>query len=287
MSLTEQAPAKVNLTLKVIGRRSDGFHELVSLVAFASVSDFLFLLPKAETSLSVEGPLAGDLGEDNLVLKAAGILGEHFPDRRTGAFTLDKRLPVAAGLGGGSADAAAALRLMARATPDSIPRETIARVAALSGADVPVCLASKASLVRGRGDDIVQIDGLPALPAVLVNPGVALGTGDVFSALGASPVSDTYKYGNAAPASFGTADELVAHIQDAGNDLESTAVELTPVIAEVRSALRAVAGCRLAQMSGSGPTCFGIFGNADEAGAAARAISATHPHWWVVATELG
>ena len=285
--ISEQAPAKVNLTLKVIGKRPDGFHELVSLAAFASVSDLLVLVPEADASLCVEGPFAGDLGEDNLVLQAAEMLLEHFPNRRTGAFTLDKQLPVAAGLGGGSADAAAALRLMERATPDPVPRETIARVAGLLGADVSVCLASKASMMRGRGDDIMQIAALPELPAVLVNPGVALGTGDVFAALGAPPVKDACADNDAEPASFGSADELAAYIRNTGNDLEATAIKCAPVIAEVRAALRATAGCRLAQMSGSGPTCFGIFGDADEARAAARTLSAAHPHWWVVATQLG
>lgn len=284
--ISERAPAKVNLTLKVIGKRSDGFHELVSLVAFASVGDLLVLVPEGDASLCVEGPFAGDLGEDNLVLQAAKILLEHFPDRRTGAFTLDKQLPVAAGLGGGSADAAAALRLMERATPDLVPSEAIARVARLLGADVSVCLASKASVMRGRGDDIMPIAALPALPAVLVNPGAALGVGDVFAALGASPVEDACADSDAVPASFGSANELVAYIQDTGNDLEATAVKCAPVIAEVRAALRAAAGCRLAQMSGSGSTCFGIFGDADEARFAAQTISATRPQWWVVATQL-
>lgn len=285
--ISERAPAKVNLTLKVIGKRSDGFHELVSLVAFASAGDSLVLVPEGDASLCVEGPFAGDLGEDNLVLQAAKILLEHFPDRRTGAFTLDKQLPVAAGLGGGSADAAAALRLMERATPDAVPSEAIARVARLLGADVSVCLASKASVMRGRGDDIMPIAALPALPAVLVNPGAALGAGDVFAALGASPVEDGCADSDAVPASFGSANELVAYIQDTGNDLEATAVKCAPVIAKVRAALRAAAGCRLAQMSGSGSTCFGIFGDADEARFAAQTISATRPQWWVVATQLG
>lgn len=285
--ISERAPAKVNLTLKVIGKRSDGFHELVSLVAFASVGDSLVLVPEGDASLCVEGPFAGDLGEDNLVLQAAKILLEHFPDRRTGAFTLDKQLPVAAGLGGGSADAAAALRLMERATPDAVPSEAIARVARILGADVSVCLASKASVMRGRGDDIMPIAALPALPAVLVNPGAALGAGDVFAALGASPAEDACADSDAVPASFGSANELVAYIQDTGNDLEATAIKCAPVIAEVRAALRATAGCRLAQMSGSGSTCFGIFGDADEARFAAQTISATRPQWWVVATQLG
>lgn len=287
MTLTEHAPAKVNLTLKVIGKRSDGFHELVSLVAFASVGDALELVPAGEASLGVTGPFASELGGDNLVLQAAKILLEHVPDRQTGAFTLDKRLPVAAGLGGGSADAAAALRLMERATPDAIPRETFARVAGKLGADVPVCLASKASMMRGRGDDITQVAALPVLPSVLVNPGVALGTADVFSALGAAPVGEGYTRDGVGAESFSSADDLVAYIQNTGNDLEGAATKCAPVIAQVRAALHETAGCRMAQMSGSGATCFGIFGDMDQAGGAAQAISAAHPHWWVVATELG
>lgn len=286
MTLSEHAPAKVNLTLKVIGKRADGYHELVSLAAFASQGDKLALDPQENASLSIKGPFAGDLGDDNLVLQAVKLLQECCPGGQAGAFTLEKQIPVAAGLGGGSADAAAALRLMARASSGAIPHEILVRAAGLLGADVPVCLASKAALMRGRGDHITEIAPLPALPAVLVNPGVALATGDVFAALNAPLLNETSAADDRDAISFGSADDLVAHILDTGNDLEPVAIELAPVIADAGAALRAMAGCRMAQMSGSGSTCFGIFGDADEACSAARSLSASHPHWWVVATQL-
>ena len=288
MTLKETAPAKVNLTLKVIGKRSDGFHELISLVAFASVGDVLEFVPEGELSLRVAGPFARDLGEHNLVLRAASLLLEQYPGWRAGAFALDKRLPVASGLGGGSADAAAALRLMERAASEHVPGETIAQTARQLGADVSVCLGSQASVMRGRGEKLTHVSALPALSAVLVNPGVALGTEHVYAALNAPPLKEAHAGGEEnTPVSFESADALIAYIQCTGNDLEAAAIELAPVIAEVRAALQALAGCRLVQMSGSGPTCFGIYGNADEARAAVQIISAAHPQWWVVATELG
>jgi len=287
MTLSEHAPAKVNLTLKVIGRRSDGFHELISLAAFASVGDVVELVPEGEVSLSIRGPFAGDLGEDNIILRAAKLLLEQCPGRRAGSFRLDKQLPVAAGLGGGSADAAAALRLMERATSEPLPSETIADTARQLGADVPVCLGSKTCVMSGRGEKLTHVSVLPALPAVLVNPGVALCTKQVYAALNAAPVKHAQTGEASAPKSFGSADELVAHIQGSGNDLEAAATELVPAIAQVRATLQALAGCRLAQMSGSGPTCFGLYGTADEARSAAQIISTNHPHWWAVATELG
>lgn len=287
MTLQESAPAKVNLTLKILGKRSDGFHQLISLVAFASVGDVLELVPAGEISLRVEGPFASGLGEHNLVLAAANALLERCPGRRAGAFALDKQLPIAAGLGGGSADAAAALRLMARATPESVPGEIITAAARQLGADVPVCLGSQACVMRGRGEQLSHVPALPVLPAVLVNPGVALATQQVYAALEAPALQDAHDGEADVPASFGSADELAAYIQESGNDLEATAIELAPVIAEVRAALHACAGCRLAQMSGSGPTCFGIFASADEARIAAQIISRTHPRWWAVATQLG
>ena len=289
MTLQERAPAKVNLTLKILGKRSDGFHQLVSLAAFASVGDVVELVPEGEISLRVEGPFASGLGEHNLVLTAASALLERCPKRRAGAFALDKQLPLAAGLGGGSADAAAALRLMQRATPEHVPDKAIARAARQLGADVPVCLNSQACVMRGRGEKLSPVPALPVLPAVLVNPGVALATQQVYAALNAPALPDVHDAEAEAsvPASFGSADELVAHLQQGSNDLQAVAMALAPVIAEVRAALQDTAGCRLARMSGSGPTCFGIFTSADEAHTAAQIISKAHPRWWAVATQLG
>jgi 4-diphosphocytidyl-2-C-methyl-D-erythritol kinase len=280
--LAEFAPAKVNLTLAVRGRRADGYHDLESLVVFASVGDRLELEPGGDLRLVVRGPTAKAAGavQDNLVLKAAAALAARVPTLRAGAFTLVKRLPVAAGLGGGSADAAAALRLLAQANGLAASDERLLAAAAATGADVPVCLASRARMMRGRGEVLAAPLDLPRLPAVLVNPGVALPTRDVFSAC--TP-ADAGPPDGEEPSAEGLAAFLARH----GNDLEAPAIRLQPVIAEVLEALRACAGARLARMSGSGATCFALFPSARAAARAARALREAHPAWWVRPTALG
>src|SRR6478672_3842825 len=183
--LIEEGRAKVNLTLRVVGRRVDGHHDLESLVAFADCADRLTLTPGSTLNLTTTGPLAGDCGEtaDNLVFKAAQLLGERVSDLKVGDFTLDKVLPVAAGIGGGSADAAAALRLLARANGLAIDDPRLIEVAQLTGADVPVCLASRACVMTGVGETLLPLS-LPTMPCVLVNPRVSVGTREVFEALG-------------------------------------------------------------------------------------------------------
>src|ERR1700733_9735263 len=184
-ALIEEARAKVNLTLRVVGRRVDGYHDLESLVAFADCADRLSLTPGFGLDLKTIGPLAGACGEvaDNLVLKAAHLLGERVPDLKVGNFTLDKVLPVAAGIGGGSADAAAALRLLAQANGLTVGDARLIEVAQLTGADVPVCLASRACVMTGVGDALLPLN-LPELPCVLVNPRVPVATREGFDALG-------------------------------------------------------------------------------------------------------
>lgn len=184
-ALIEEGRAKVNLTLKVVGRRVDGFHDLESVVAFADCADRLTLEPGPELSLSMLGPLADACGDtsDNLVLKAARLLGERVADLEVGHFTLEKVLPVAAGIGGGSADAAAALRLLARLNELSLDDSRIMEVALQTGADVPVCVASRACDMTGVGEGLLPLD-LPTMPCVLVNPRVPVATKDVFNALG-------------------------------------------------------------------------------------------------------
>ena len=184
-ALNEDGRAKVNLTLRVVGRRVDGYHDLESVVAFADCADRLSLEPGAELDLKMSGPLAGACGEtsDNLVLKAARLLGERVPDLKLGSFTLDKVLPVAAGIGGGSADAGAALRLLAQLNGLALDDERLLEVALLTGADVPVCLASRACDMTGVGETLLPLS-LPTMPCVLVNPRVAVATKDVFGALG-------------------------------------------------------------------------------------------------------
>jgi 4-diphosphocytidyl-2-C-methyl-D-erythritol kinase len=278
----EAAPAKVNLTLHVLGRRPDGYHELESLVAFAGVGDTLAFAPGRGLELTVRGPTAraAGAGADNLVLKAARALAARVEDLRLGRFALAKRLPVAAGLGGGSADAAAALRLLARANRIAPNDPRLLDAARATGADVPVCLDPRPRLMRGVGEILSAPVALPRLPAVLVNPGVAVPTRDVFAALKLAPA------GKADAAPPPAADPLEA-IAAGRNDLEAPAMALAPAIATVLGALRALPGCRLARMSGSGATCFALFASGRAATAAARALRARHPRWWVRATVLG
>jgi 4-diphosphocytidyl-2-C-methyl-D-erythritol kinase len=286
-SLVESAPAKVNLTLRVVGRRADGYHDLESLVAFADIGDELSFAPFGELKLTVSGPGAVQAGEgaDNLVVKAAGALAARVAGLRLGSFHLDKRLPVAAGLGGGSADAAAALRLLARANDLAADDGRLFDAARATGADVPVCLDPRPRLMRGIGDLLSAPLKLPALPAVLVNPGVALATKAVFAgwiAAGEPAAFDTSRLMMAA-----SRDECLQLLVLHANDLEPAAIALAPPIAEVLVALRALPGCRLARMSGSGATCLGLFATAAAAIDGARTLTRRHPEWWVRATALG
>ena len=276
------APAKINLTLRVIGRRADGYHELESLVAFADVGDTLTLTPAAATTLEVAGPFGGVCGAtaDNLVLKAAAALGARVPDLRGGGFRLEKTLPVAAGIGGGSSDAAAALRLLARANGIPLDDPRLAAAALAVGADVPVCVAAEARVMRGIGEILSAPVGLPPLPAVLVNPGVATATRDVFKAF-AGMHGDATPLGEVPKA--GLVDFLHAH----GNDLTPAAIACVPVIGEVLDVLAALPGARLARMSGSGSTCFALFDTPAAAADAAGTLRSGRPDWWVAATTLG
>ena len=280
----EKAPAKINLTLRVLGRRADGYHDIESLVAFAGVGDALTFTPGGDLALTVGGPTAAAAGDvaDNLVLKAAHALAERVAGLRLGRFTLSKRLPVAAGLGGGSADAAAALRLLARANAFAPDDPRLMQAARATGADVPVCLDPHTRLMRGIGDILSDPLDLPRLFTLLVNPSVAVATADVFAALAAPPAGQT------APAAqpLGPA-ALLAEIASGRNDLEAPAIELEPAIADVLAVLRKLSGCRLARMSGSGPTCFGLFDSSRAASAAARTLRVGYPAWWVRATVLG
>jgi 4-diphosphocytidyl-2-C-methyl-D-erythritol kinase len=280
----EKAPAKVNLTLHVLGRRADGYHDIESLVAFAGVGDALTFAPGPALALAVGGPnaaAAGDLA-DNLVLKAARALAERVEGLTLGRFALSKRLPVAAGLGGGSADAAAALRLLARANGIALDDPRLMQAARATGADVPVCLDSRPRLMRGIGDILSDPLDLPRLFAVLVNPGVAVSTRDVFATLELPPAAGAVQAGPPAATAV-----LLHAIADGRNDLEGPAIELEPAIADVLAVLRKLPGCRLARMSGSGTTCFGLFDSMRAATAAGRTLRVGYPAWWVRATVLG
>jgi 4-diphosphocytidyl-2-C-methyl-D-erythritol kinase len=291
-ALIEDGRAKVNLTLRVVGRRVDGYHDLESVVAFADCADRLTLTPGSTLDLSTTGPLARDCGEtaDNLVFKAAQLLGERVPDLRLGAFTLDKVLPVAAGIGGGSADAAAALRLLAQANGLALDDARLVEAAKLTGADVPVCLASRACVMTGVGETLLPLS-LPKLPCVMVNPCIPVATKDVFEALGLRHgellVGATDVMRAAAwPEAGASVEDWVEALSSGSNDLEAPATRIQPVIGEVLSALSATNGAWLARMSGSGATCFAIFENTAEAQRAAQKIKLDHPGWWVHAGVL-
>lgn len=287
--LVENAPAKVNLTLRVLGRRDDGYHEIESLVAFASIGDRVSFIRGDALKLVVRGPNAAAVGEgdDNLVLKAARSLAVQRGDIVLGAFQLDKRLPVAAGLGGGSADAAAALRLLARANVMARDDPYLHAAARATGADVPVCLDPRPRIMRGIGELLSAPLTLPPLPAVLVNPGVAVATKEVFSAWKGSAAAPSILLDLAVIGQSAGRDQLLDVLAAQSNDLERPAIALAPPIAEVLAALRGLAGCRLARMSGSGATCFALFGVIAEARAAAKVLRAEQPQWWVRATTLG
>jgi 4-diphosphocytidyl-2-C-methyl-D-erythritol kinase len=291
-ALIEDGRAKVNLTLRVVGRRVDGYHDLESVVAFADCADRLSLTPGSKLNLKTTGPLAQACGEtaDNLVFKAAQLLGERVPNLRLGDFTLDKVLPVAAGIGGGSADAAAALRLLAQVNGLAIDDSRLIEVAQLTGADVPVCLASRACVMTGVGETLLPLV-LPKMPCVMVNPRVPVATKDVFAALGLRSgellvgATDVIQ-ATAWPEAGASVEDWVEVLAASSNDLEAPATRIQPVIGEVLSALSATNGAWLARMSGSGATCFAIFENTAEAQRASQKVQLDHPNWWVHAGVL-
>lgn len=282
--LATRAPAKINLTLHVLGRRADGYHELESLVAFAGTGDDLRLEPGAGLALRIGGPTASFAGSgaDNLVLKAAGLLADRVDGLQLGTFHLVKRLPVAAGIGGGSSDAAAALRLLARLNGLPLAHPAIHEAARLTGADVPVCLEPRARMMRGAGEEIGAPLKLPRLFAVLVNPRVPVETPAVFKALGLQ--SGQNLSGATHPSLDGSA--LVETLKRARNDLEPPALRIQPLIGEALGLLRQTTGCRLARMSGSGATVFGLYDDCEIAAEAAKALRRAQPTWWVKATSL-
>lgn len=271
----EFAPAKINLTLHVTGKRADGYHLLDSLVVFADVGDRVTVAASDSLSLQMTGPMAADLppSDDNLVLRAARLM------QATAAITLEKSLPVASGIGGGSADAAATLRALSRLLMQPLPDAS--RVLSL-GADVPVCLRGQPVRMQGVGETLEQVPRLPSGWLVLVNPRVAVSTAQVFRAL---PSTENPPMPRDLPRLRSIA-EFAAFVQMMRNDMEPAAMTLAPVIGEVKTALTAQPGCLVARMSGSGATCFGLFPDGLSATAAARAIQSAQPGWWVAAAAL-
>jgi 4-diphosphocytidyl-2-C-methyl-D-erythritol kinase len=267
------APAKINLTLHVTGRRTDGYHDLDSLVVFAGVGDDVRAERAAGLSLAVEGPMAAGLAAegDNLVLRAARHLGIG-----QARLVLTKRLPVASGIGGGSSDAAATVRALCALTGRALPE---AAVLAELGADVPVCLDPVPQRMRGRGERLERVAGLPPVWLVLANPGLAVATPAVFAALDRR---DNPPMPAVLPA-WADAAALAAFLRGQRNDLEAPARVVAPVIGEALAALAAQGGCLLARMSGSGATVFGLFAARAGAEAAAARLARSEPGWWVAA----
>jgi 4-diphosphocytidyl-2-C-methyl-D-erythritol kinase len=279
--LTEAAPAKVNLTLHITGRRADGYHLLDSLVVFGPAADRLHAEAADSLSLTLGGPFAAGLvaEADNLVLRAARALAA-WAGRAPGAtLHLEKYLPVASGIGGGSADAAAALRLLSRLWQLEVPAPVMMRLAAGLGADVPVCVAGRPTRMAGIGEILTPAPALPACGMLLVNPGVALATADVFRARDAAFSPEAVW-----PAAWPDAAAMAGDLSVQHNDLEPPALRLCPAVAAVLAALRASPGCLLARMSGSGATCFGLFA---DAAAAARAGEGLSSAWWCSAGWIG
>ncbi|PCJ69386.1 MAG: 4-(cytidine 5'-diphospho)-2-C-methyl-D-erythritol kinase [Rhodobiaceae bacterium] len=282
--IVELANAKINLSLRVLGKRADGYHQLESFVMFAAIADRLTCHAADELSLEITGPFGRDLeGEkDNLILEAARVFATTLGRGPSVAFTLEKNLPIASGMGGGSADAAAALRGMIRLWGD--PPGSIAELALKLGADVPVCMRKRPSLMTGIGEVVTLIPRLPELHAVLVNPGVAVSTADVFKRLNAGPVSSEAR-ATSLPG-METVERVSAWCRENGNDLEAPAIEGTPEVERVLAQLRQSAGCKLARMSGSGATCFALYDNPFDAAEGAASLGAANPTWWVKATRL-
>jgi 4-diphosphocytidyl-2-C-methyl-D-erythritol kinase len=286
--LSERAGAKINLSLHVLGRRADGYHSLESLVVFSGVGDHLRLEPDQAPGVETHGPYAQAAGpaEENLVLKAEAALGKLVPNMRSGRFTLVKRIPVAAGLGGGSADAAAALRLLAKLNGLDSDDARLAEAAAETGSDVTVCLRPRAAMLHDRGERVDRQVEVPPLAAVLVNPRTPLSTPRVFAALKLAPGERRDGAAHCAlPAGAGRG-ALIELLCGCRNDLEDAAAGLEPAVAEALDLLRAAPQTRLARMSGSGATVFAL--TADPRGACqlAQAIRRARPHWWVRPTVL-
>jgi 4-diphosphocytidyl-2-C-methyl-D-erythritol kinase len=281
----EDAWAKINLTLQITGRRADGYHELNSLVVFAQAGDRLSFAPADDgaITLAIDGPFAGGLREepDNLVLRAARRLASEAAVTRGAAITLTKNLPVASGIGGGSADAAAALRGLVRLWDLSLPAERLEALALELGADVPVCLRAAPVVMSGIGEKLEPVPALPPLWFVLVNPGVAVSTAAVF----AGREGDFSQAAVPLLPPLGLA-ALIDWLAARPNDLQAAACRLAPAVVEVLAALDDLSDCLLARMSGSGATCFGLFESEEAAHYAAEALALQHPDWWVAPALL-
>jgi len=275
--IREAAPAKLNLALHVRRRRPDGYHDLETLFAFAADGDVVSATLADDVTLAIIGPFADALsGEgDNLVLRAARALGPK--DGQGAKLTLTKNLPVASGIGGGSADAAAALRILSALWNLNLAEERLLEIAAQLGSDIPVCVASQPRWMEGRGEILSPIASLPHLSMLLVNPGVAVPTKDVFAAL----KNRSGAHMKLPPGRFRDIADLLRFLDASKNDLEEPARRIQPVIGEVLTALLALPGTLFARMSGSGATCFALFPDDESCARAAEILSAASPGWWI------
>ena len=283
--LRASAPAKLNLYLHVTGRRADGYHLLDSLIVFAGIADLIEVAPATGLRFETDGPFAAALGPapsgDNIVMRAARRLAEAAAIEPNAAIRLTKRLPVAAGIGGGSSDAAATIDLLCRLWRIKPPAATLDTLALALGADVPVCRFARAAFVGGIGEAIAPAPPLPQAALVLVNPLRPLPTNAVFAARRGS---------YSAPGRFAEApkdaEALALVLRERGNDLTVAALSRMPEIADILTGIGATPGCLLARMSGSGATCFGLFAHMDQAITAAAMIERARPDWWSVAAPL-
>ena len=295
--IVEPAPAKINLALHVTGQREDGYHLLDSLVAFADFGDALTIENSDRDSLSIVGPFARALGADqdtghansNSVVQARALLLDLLRDKGlsplptgTLALTLEKNLPVASGIGGGSADSAAALRGFNAAWSLDFDLSELQQMSQALGADLPMCIHCRAARVSGIGDVIEPLENFPTLPALLVNPGVEVSTPTIFTELETKTNPPLPPFGKAGL----SLDGLVLYLEACRNDLEKPARRVAPVIDDVLTELRADPNCRLARMSGSGSTCFALFENIDQAQIASKRVNSSHPVWWAQACQI-
>lgn len=274
------APAKVNLTLHVTGKRPDGKHLLDSLVGFANVGDIVTFTQGAPSGLTVSGPEAAGVPADdsNLVAKVAAAFWPAEPLQ----IHLLKNLPVASGIGGGSADAAACFRAICQLTGARAEARDMQTLLSL-GADIPMCVQSAPARIGGIGEEITPVRGLPHLPIVLVNPRVEVSTAAAFALLDQPDNAPMVDF----PRDLSDQSTLIQWLKRQRNDLQSAAIRVAPVISQVLNNIAATPHCRLARMSGSGATCFGLFDTPQQAEKAAKALQTENPDWWVVATELG
>ncbi|NIZ00271.1 4-(cytidine 5'-diphospho)-2-C-methyl-D-erythritol kinase [Thalassospira lucentensis] len=286
---SQPAPAKINLFLHVTGKRDDGYHLLESLVCFTAAGDALSgeLRDDGKITLAITGQMAGDLSdapsEDNLVIRAARLLQQETQTPLGADLVLDKRLPIASGIGGGSADAAATLRLLVDMWKLDLDADTLSRIALSLGADVPVCLRGQTVLMSGIGETLTDLPEFPSLPMVLINPGKPVSTPAIFKAREEDAFSDENLWDVTTHYQSGAA--LAADLQDCGNDLTLAATSILPEICDILNALAREEGCLLARMSGSGATCFAIYDTPDQAEQAAKTIASAHEDWWITPTH--